>query len=202
MDDLSYIQAPPRLDGILARTAELGFGMASEPRTGALLRALAASKPGGRMLELGTGTGVGTTWLLAGMDAESTLVSVDIDANVQLVAREALGGDPRLTFVTEHAASFLRGLPAASFDLVFADSLSGKFEALDEALAVIRPGGYYVIDDLLPQPSWPEGHAPRIPALMARLVADRQLHLAPMTWASGIVIVVKKSTVAPFPTDL
>jgi len=38
---------------------ELGFTMGSEPRTGALLRTLAASKPGGRFLELGTGTGVG-----------------------------------------------------------------------------------------------------------------------------------------------
>jgi predicted O-methyltransferase YrrM len=41
----------------------LDFGMASDPLTGALLATLAASKPGGRFLELGTGTGGATAWL-------------------------------------------------------------------------------------------------------------------------------------------
>jgi len=35
--------------------------MASEPLVGALLRTLAASKSGGRLLELGTGTGIATS---------------------------------------------------------------------------------------------------------------------------------------------
>ena len=52
-------------------TEELGFTMASEPKTGALLAVLAASKPGGQFLELGTGTGLGTAWLLSGMDADA-----------------------------------------------------------------------------------------------------------------------------------
>ena len=41
----------------LSETHALGFNMASEPKVGALLAALAASKPGGRFLELGTGNG-------------------------------------------------------------------------------------------------------------------------------------------------
>jgi predicted O-methyltransferase YrrM len=53
--------------------------MASEPKTGAFLAALAASKPGGRLLELGTGTGLGAAWLLAGMDAAARLDTVDAD---------------------------------------------------------------------------------------------------------------------------
>jgi predicted O-methyltransferase YrrM len=65
------------------RTAALGFDMASDARTGALLRALAASKPGGRLLELGTGTGLATACLLAGMDSHARLVSVDNNASCQ-----------------------------------------------------------------------------------------------------------------------
>jgi predicted O-methyltransferase YrrM len=57
--------------------------MASEPRTGSLLRTLAAAKPKGRFLELGTGTGIATAWLPAGMDAGSMLTTVDTDASVQ-----------------------------------------------------------------------------------------------------------------------
>jgi predicted O-methyltransferase YrrM len=193
MEDLSYIQTPQFLAKIQARTDELGFTMASEPRIGALLRTLAASKPAGRLLELGTGTGVATAWLLSGMDATSTLVSVDTDERVQAVAREALGADPRLALIVEDGAEFLRKQSEKSFDLVFADAMPGKYEVLDEALAVVRPGGFYVIDDLLPQPNWPNGHAEKVPVLLKRLAADTRFHMAPLQWASGVAVAVRKS---------
>src|SRR5262249_2767374 len=64
MNDCELREVPPVVDAILRDTREMGFSMASEPQTGSLLRTLAASKPGGRFLELGTGTGVATAWLL------------------------------------------------------------------------------------------------------------------------------------------
>jgi predicted O-methyltransferase YrrM len=88
LQDLAYLQSPPTLASIKARTTELEFTMASEPLVGAMLRLLVASKPQGRFLELGTGTGLATAWLLQGMDAKSTLVSIDTDEAVQQVARE------------------------------------------------------------------------------------------------------------------
>ena len=51
-------------------------------RRQARLAALAASKPGGRLLELGTGTGIGTAWLLSGMDGDARLDTVDVDEQV------------------------------------------------------------------------------------------------------------------------
>jgi predicted O-methyltransferase YrrM len=67
MDDHDT-RKPAAVDDILIETDALGFTMTSEPRVGALLAAVAATKPGGRFLELGTGTGHGTAWLLSGMD--------------------------------------------------------------------------------------------------------------------------------------
>ena len=192
MDDLLYIDPPPELASIAADTEALGFGMASEPRTGALLRTLAASRPAGRLLELGTGTGIATAWLLAGMDAASTLISVDTDQRVQDVARKSLGNDQRLSLVTDDGAAFLRRQAAQCFDLVFADAMPGKYEALEDALAVVKPGGFYVIDDMLPQPNWPEGHAAKVPVLVDRLANDGRFVIAPMAWASGIVVAVRK----------
>ena len=130
MEELAHLRRPAALARILHRTAELGFTMASEERTGSLLRTLAASKPAGRFLELGTGTGVATAWLLDGMDRASELISVDIDPKVQAVARDSLCGDARLTLITEDGRSFLKRQPPHSFDLVFADAMAGKYEEL------------------------------------------------------------------------
>jgi predicted O-methyltransferase YrrM len=192
MDADSCINEPSALAEILERTTELNFGMASESRTGALLRVLAASKPGGRLLELGTGTGISTAWLLAGMDSAATLISVDTDPKVQAIAREILGSDPRLVLVNEDGAAFLRGHTSEMFDLVFADAMPGKYEEPGDALALVKPGGFYVIDDMLPQPNWPEGHAEKVPALLERLRSDDRFHIAPIAWASGVVIAVRK----------
>jgi predicted O-methyltransferase YrrM len=193
MNDLLHIHEPPVLAAILEQSRNLDFTMASEPKTGALLRALATSKPSGRLLELGTGTGVGTAWLLAGMDATSTLISVDTNFSFQSVAQGILGNDPRLSLVLEDAVDFLVRQPPASFDLVFADALRGKFEGLDDALAVVKPGGFYIIDDLLPQPNWPEGHAEKVPTLIEQLAARSDFQIVTMAWASGIVLAVRRS---------
>jgi predicted O-methyltransferase YrrM len=154
-----------------------------------MLRVLAASKPGGRLLELGTGTGLSTAWLLDGMDRDATLVSVDIDPGSQAVAREMLGADLRLEIVTADAAGFLRRQVGASYDLIFADAMPGKYELLDEALVLLRPGGLYVIDDMLPQANWPEGHAAKVPRLVADLADRTDLRLVSLAWSSGLVLV-------------
>ncbi len=193
MNDLDYIQPPAVAQEILAHTEALNFPMVSEPRTGALLRALAASKPAGCFLELGTGTGMGTAWLLAGMDCDSTLTSVDTNAEWQSAAEEMLGHDKRLTLVLEDGAEFLRRQPKLSYDLVFADAMPGKYEALDEALTVVRPGGFYIIDDMLPQPNWPDGHAEKVPVLLKRLLNDARFEIVPLSWASGVVVLVRKA---------
>ena len=168
-DGTAIARTPPALAAIQADTARLGFSMASEPKTGALLAALAAAKPGGRLLELGTGTGIGTAWLLSGMDASARLDTVDTDAAVVDVARRHLGGDARVAFRVEDGAAFLARADPDTYDMVYADAWPGKFTHLDAALACVRPGGIYVIDDLLPQANWPEGHAAKVDALIADL---------------------------------
>src|SRR5687767_6743343 len=122
---------PAALAGIERDSQRLGFALACEHRTGALLATLAASKPGGRLLELGTGTGASTAWLLAGMSADATLLSVDSDERVVSVARRYLGGDPSLTLQVGDGGEAV-GKLAAGFDLIFADAWPGKYSHLDE----------------------------------------------------------------------
>lgn len=193
MNDSDVRRQPGAVAGIQADTEALGFNMASEPRTGALLAALAASKPAGRCLELGTGTGHGTAWLLAGMDAASTLDTVDADANVVTVAQRHLGADMRVRFHVMDGIQFLERSGSSSFDLIYADAWPGKFSHLDQALSLLRPGGIYVIDDLLPQPTWPADHAPKVPALIDDIERHGEFSTVRLAWASGLMLVVRRA---------
>ena len=105
MDDSELTRTPDAFDALVRDTEASGFAMASEPRVGAFLAALAATKPGGRLLELGTGTGHGSAWLLSGMDSTARLDTVDTDASVVAIARRHLGSDARVTFHVVDSAS-------------------------------------------------------------------------------------------------
>lgn len=173
-------------------TKASGFTMASDILTCSLLRTLAASKPGGTFLELGTGTGLSTSWILDGMDADSTLVSIDHDANLLAIAGRFLGDDARLKLVTTDGEQWMMGHLAERYDYVFADTWHGKYLLLDEVLAMVKRGGLYIIDDMLPQPNWPEGHDLKVARLVEALEGREDLVVTKQAWASGILIAVKR----------
>jgi predicted O-methyltransferase YrrM len=191
VNDHEISTVPEVIGRLQAESRSLGFAMASEPMTGSLLRTLAASKPGGALLELGTGTGVGAAWLLAGMDALARLVSIDNDPRAAEVAHHHLSGDPRVTFLVEDAAGWLAAQPAASFDFVFADAWVGKYSHLDDALRLLKPGGLYVVDDMLPQANWPENHDQNVDRLVTELESKTDIALTKLNWSTGIIVAVR-----------
>jgi predicted O-methyltransferase YrrM len=186
------VRPPAALAGITSESERIGFTMSSEPKTGSLLRTLAASKPSGRFLELGTGTGVAAAWLLDGMSEEAHLNTVDNNASTSEIARRHLGNDPRITFHIADGSSFLAAQRPSRFDFIFADAWPGKFSDLECALSLLKPGGLYVVDDLLPQPNWPAGHAPKVPALIAQLERQRGFESTSIEWASGLMILARR----------
>ncbi len=188
MNDHQNLHEPAALAALWADTQAAGFTMASEPLTGSLLRTLAASKPGGQLLEIGTGTGLSTAWLLDGMDPTARLTTVDSDNAVLDIARRHLGHDRRLSVVCADGDTWLDTLRPGSFDLVFADAWPGKYRRLPETLALLRPGGLYVVDDMLPQPNWPEGHGLKAQALLQTLTTAPGFSTTVLSWASGIVL--------------
>jgi len=191
LNDRSIHNWPIAVEAILRETADIGFSMASESQTGSLLRTFAASRPAGRFLELGTGTGIATAWLLDGMDQASHLHSVDNDPTVVAIARRNLGSDPRVTFHLDDGAAFIERQTAGSYDFVFADAWPGKFSHLEQALALVRIGGIYFIDDLLPQTNWPAGHAASVSVLVERLATHDRFVATKLAWASGLMVVVR-----------
>lgn len=192
MDDTPRT-VPEALPPLRAAARQAGFVMSSEERTGSLLAVLAAARPGGRVLELGTGLGEGTAWLLSGMDADARLVTVELDPDHQAVARAQLGSDPRVTMVTGDGGRWLEEYEGDPFDLVFADTWPGKFTHLDRALELVAPGGTYLVDDLLPQPGWPQGHQRSVERLLAELEARPDFRTVRLGWSSGLLMAVRST---------
>lgn len=191
-DEMSVTQ-PAILAAILADTAAIGFSMASDLLTGNLLRTLASTKPAGQFLELGTGTGCGSAWLLAGMDERATLLTVENNRQAAEIAQRHLANDPRIAFHVGDGGEFLEAIQeqAQRFDFIYADTWPGKYTHLDEALNLLNIGGIYLIDDMLPQPNWPADHPPKVAWLIETLSKRKDLRLTMMQWSTGLILAVK-----------
>ena len=166
--------------------------MASEPKAGALLRVLAASKPHSRFLELGTGTGLGTSWLLAGMDGESTLDSVDNDPAVVAVAKRHLDKDPRVRFHVGDGGEFLERLHVEPFDFIYADAWPGKFTHLQQALSILESAASTSSTICCPSRTGRTDTATLVAGLIAELERDRSFVPLRLAWSSGIMMLVRR----------
>jgi len=71
-----------------AKAAEIGC-VAMGPGA-AIVRTLAAAIDAKNVVEIGTGAGVSALWLLDGMHPDGVLTSVDIEAEHQLIAKDAI----------------------------------------------------------------------------------------------------------------
>ncbi|QMU30189.1 O-methyltransferase [Adhaeribacter radiodurans] len=185
------ITLPPQYAEIKQQSEALQFNMFSDLRTGSLLRTLAAAKPQGNFLEIGTGTGLSLAWLAAGADLKSTILSIDNEATYQQVAINAFANDKRITFSCTDGNEWLKTYDGPLFDLIFADAWPGKFYALDETLALVKVGGFYIIDDLLPQPNWPAGHPEKVDILLTTLRQKQNFVFTTLDWSTGLMIFTK-----------
>lgn len=190
-DDVKQ-QFPKAYQHIDAATKLSGFTMASDVLTCSLLRTLASSKPAGKFLELGTGTGLSTAWILSGMDKDSLLTSIDNDFQFLEIAQSFLGDDKRLLLSCIDGGEWIEANKKQTYDYIFADTWHGKYLLLDEVLAMLNKGGLYIIDDMLPQPNWPDGHAEKALNLINLLETRDDLSVTKQVWATGIIVAVKK----------
>ncbi len=138
------------------RATALEFPFSCDDGTGRLLAVLAAAVPeGGRILEIGTGVGVGCAWMVHGLGtrADVELVSVELDSKAAAGASE--GSWP--SYVRLLVGDITELLPTlGTFDLIFPDAPAGKWTGLDGTIASLQPRGVIVVDDLIPKADQPE----------------------------------------------
>jgi predicted O-methyltransferase YrrM len=184
---------PSQYKNIATATMQLDFNMASDLYTGSLLKTLVASKHNARILELGTGSGLATSWIVDGMDKNSLFITVENNAMLLSIAQQNLK-DKRIEFVLEDGYAWLKEYKGEKFDLIFADAMPGKYDLFEEAFALLNNGGFYVVDDMMPQANWPEGHVERVASFMNHLENRNDIVLTKLNWSTGIIIAVKVQT--------
>ncbi len=124
----------------------LGFEKSCSEEAGRLLHVLASQRGRVRAAEIGTGCGVGSAWILAGLPPAVPFLTVELDEERTAAAADLLAEDP--------SARVLHGdwralLPReAPFDLLFADG--GRSKEHEDLVGLLAPGGTLVMDDLTP----------------------------------------------------
>lgn len=192
MNDQTFRSIPSVYNDIKKATEDSNFSMPSDLQTCCLLRTLAVSKPTGSFLELGTGTGLATSWILDGMDDSSTLISLDNDEDLLHIPNTFLGQDKRLKIVCSDGGEWIKKNSDQQFDYIFADTWHGKYLMLEETLNMLKKGGFYIVDDMTPQSTWPDGHEEKAIDFVKKLENKTDLVITKQHWAKGIIIAVKK----------
>jgi demethylmenaquinone methyltransferase/2-methoxy-6-polyprenyl-1,4-benzoquinol methylase len=176
----------------LARATALGFTLSCGPEVGRLLATLAAGVPeGGRILEMGTGAGVGTAWLVMGLAGRGDVELVTIEMAPRL-ARAAAEGPwpPCVRMLTGNVLDRIDDL--GRFDLIFADAQGGKWQGLDRTIAALTPGGVLVVDDMTVPDSADAEHRANQERVRRTLLTHADLVACELAAASGIMIASRR----------
>jgi predicted O-methyltransferase YrrM len=183
---------PPAVADAKLRGTELGFRMSCQDEVGRLLGVLAgAVPPGARILEIGTGVGVGTAWITAGLGQRTDVevVTVENDGNVSRAA--AMWPWPSYVhIVTADALEILATL--GTFDLVFADAAPVKYGHGESLVGALRPAGVLVIDDLRAGEKTTDEERTEKDALRRFLLHHPMLNAVDMAWASGVIVASRR----------
>lgn len=176
------------------------------PDTGALLHTLALGCGARRILEIGTCIGYSTLWLASALPADGALITMEYDAARAARAREhfrAAGVGERVSVIAGEATRFLHKV-SGPFDLIFQDSDKKLYEPmLDRLVALLRPGGLLVADNILwngevvpgyvSEKKYSEEDTAAIISFSKRIAADARLYTSFLQVGDGVSVSVKRA---------
>ena len=141
----------PLLDEIRAEGLAAGLPLV-EPETARLLRSLTIALDAHAVLELGTAIGYSALWMAQALRPGGRLISLELDPARAATARTNFaraGLSDTVSVIVGDAARFVHKV-SGPFDLIFQDGDKGQYEPLLDALvALLRPGGVLVTDNVL-----------------------------------------------------
>jgi predicted O-methyltransferase YrrM len=196
------------VDGLLAEIAAKGVARdlpLVDAEVGALLRVLATAVSATRILEIGTAVGYSGIWLAGALPAGGMLLTLEMSAERAHEARqnfERAGLADRVNVIIGDAQRMVAKV-SGPFDLIFQDGDKQLYgPLLDRLVALLRPGGLLVTDNVLWDgrvvPGFANGGAHddntrAIAEYNERVAAHPDLLTAVIPLRDGVSIAVKRS---------
>ena len=188
----------------IARDGEPLGTLLIDPEVGALLRVLTLTTRATRVLEIGTAIGYSGVWMAGVLPKDGMLNTMEVDEQRAKIARDNFaraGLADRVNVVVGDAMRMLHKI-AGPFDLIFQDGDKQAYSPmLDRLVALLRPGGLLVTDNVLWDGEVVPGfvHSPRrdaestraISEYNRRLNAHPQLLTATIPLRDGVAIAVR-----------
>lgn len=173
-----------------ARGVEVGANNISQG-AGAFLHFLAHLISAQSVVEVGTGSGVGSIWLLRGMIDNGTLTSIDSEAEhariTKIAFAEAEISPQRFRLITNPVMDVMSKLTDRAYDLVVLRNEPEDLAfAIDEGHRILRTGGVLVIDSFFGGGKVSDP-AQRDPRTIALREAGKSIKLASTTWVSSLL---------------
>lgn len=207
-DNLYLMQTnlPRAVAGAKRRAKDMRFESSSQDQVGRLLSVLAAAVPrDARILEIGTGVGVGLAWIVTGLRGRRDVEVVSIEGDRRLAeSARSYEWPGTVQLLTADACELLPAL--GTFDLVFADASPVKYGDPDAMLHLLRPGGVLLVDDLCSTPTSTPEELEERDGLRLALLRHPDLQAVELDWSTRVIVatmvgdaVAERSTVASVP---
>ncbi len=183
--------SPGLVSAATSRAGAAGFPLSCDPAVGRLLAVLAAHlPPAAQVLELGTGAGVGTAWIVSGLLPRTDVTVTTVEMDPQRAALAAQGDWP--DFVHLRVADALDVLAGdGTFDLIFADAQGGKWDGLDRTIAALGPHGMLIVNDMTPMPGWSGEQHTRQDGVRRALLTSPLLVSVELAHGSGVIMAAR-----------
>jgi predicted O-methyltransferase YrrM len=176
-----------------------------DAEVGALLRVLATCVKATRILEIGTAVGYSGIWLAGALPPDGMLMTMEMDPERAREARENFerAGIARNVSVIVGDAQRMLAKVSGPFDLIFQDGDKKLYTPLlDRLVALLRPGGLLVTDNVLwdgevvpgylPRPARDAADTKAIAEYNERITSHPQLMTAIVPLRDGVAISVKR----------
>jgi predicted O-methyltransferase YrrM len=175
-----------------------------DAEVGALLRVLATTVKATRILEIGTAVGYSGIWLAGALPPDGMLMTMEMDPERAREARENFerAGLARRVSVIVGDAQRMLAKVSGPFDFIFQDGDKQLYTPLlDRLVALLRPGGLLVTDNVLwdgevvpgylPTPVRNAADTKAIAEYNERITSHPQLMTAIVPLRDGVAISVK-----------
>lgn len=195
----NYATEPPAIRA--ARHASLEHGVEPiSPAMGSFLASLVSYSNAQTIVEVGTGLGIASQWLLSA-NADSHLTSIEKDVDHQQTAKDLFASAGisanRIRLISGEALDILPRMNEGSYDLIVVNSAGkGTLELTRHALHLARVGGVVAVTHALrggsvAQPTQRDAATVEMRTLLGDYAVDENIRATMVPAGDGILTLVK-----------